>query len=337
MPELPEVHTTVEGLNEVLGGRGGRASAGKKIVDVWSAYRSTFHAGKDNIKNADYFKKFRREIVGASFSHATRRGKNVLIHLSNGCTILIHMKMTGHLLYGRYEFSGKAGDGKSASKNKSDAETWRARDDGPLQDPYNQFIRLVFTFSDGTHLAFSDMRKFAKVFVFPTSDMATVADLRDLGPEPLERSFSLADFRARLALAPRGKIKQVLMDQSIVAGIGNIYSDEILWRAGVHPLSLAGKIPPAAVQKMFAAMKLILKRGIDFGGDSDSDYRNVHGVRGEFQHKHSVYRRTGAPCPRPGCDGTIKRLKIGGRSAHFCPTHQKLFGGHSDAAAAVKP
>lgn len=323
MPELPEVHTTVQGLNEVLGGL--------SIADVWTGYKSDAHIGKDNIKNPTYFKKFRTAVIGAKFVSATRRGKNVLINLvkpaargGEKITVLIHMKMTGHLLYGRYEFS--------RSQN-----IWRTKDIGPLQDPFNQYIRLVFTLVDArghvSHLAVSDLRKFAKVFVTPTDTLDHTPDLAHLGPDPLSLDFTLAVFKKRLALRPRGKIKQVLMEQDVIAGIGNIYSDEILYEAGVHPLSIVEKIPGTKLAKMHAAAKLMLKRGINFGGDSDSDYRNVYGEPGKFQHKHSVYRRTGKPCPkkfgtgrngRP-CGGIIERLKIGGRSAHFCPAHQKLF------------
>lgn len=335
MPELPEVHTTVQGINRRL--------RGKKIVDVWSGYNSPFHKGKDNIKNVHYFKNFRRAVVGAKFLSATRRGKNILIHLSNGHTILIHMKMTGHLMYGKYEFSahGKNGDAK-----RNNGGVWRATEEGPLQDPFNQFIRLVFTISDAKdrgnardngqtkHLAFSDMRKFGKVFVFPTSELAQVPDIASLGPEPLDSAFTFKIFKERLALWPRGKIKQVLLDQSIIAGIGNIYSDEILFATDVHPLSLAGKIPEPELKKMFDATKNILRRGIKFGGDSESDYRNIDGEPGVFQLKHQAYRHTGEKCSwrggkygnkKRGCDGIIERLKIGGRSAHFCPRHQKIF------------
>ena len=114
------------------------------------------------------------------------------------------------------------------------------------------------------------------------------------------------------------------MDQSLIAGIGNIYSDEILWRAGVHPTSLVGKIPLKNMKPMFAAMKEVLKAGINFGGDSMSDYRNIKGERGKFQDHHRAYRRTGKSCGKND-GGVIKRIVVGERSAHFCPIHQKLF------------
>ncbi len=302
MPELPEVHTTVKGLNRRL--------KNKTITDVWSSYNSPSHAGKSNIKNVHYFKNFRKAVSGAKFARAERRGKNVLIHLSNGHTVLIHMKMTGHLLYGKYELvSG----------------TWLPREKGPLQDPYNQYIRLVFSLSDKKQLVFSDLRKFGKVFVFPTKETALLPDLALLGPEPLEKSFTYEQFRERLLRWPTRPIKQVLMDQSVVAGIGNIYSDEMLWTASIHPLSRAPAVPEKLLRSLFKEMKLVLERGIRFGGDSESDYRNIDGKPGEFQNKHHVYRHTGETCARRNCDGTITRMKVGGRSAHFCPKHQKIF------------
>jgi formamidopyrimidine-DNA glycosylase len=274
-------------------------------------------------------------ICGAHFLKAERRGKNILIHLSNDHTILIHMKMTGHLLYGQYDFDPKT-------------NTWRADEDGPLQDPFNQHIRLVFSVANATsniksenentnreknksrqsetcQLAFSDLRKFAKVFVFPTKELATLPDLVHIGPEPLEKNFTYDEFKTRLQRWPNRPIKQILMDQTAVAGIGNIYSDEMLWAAGIHPLSHIPAIPEKLLQLLFKEMKLVLDRGIYFGGDSESDYRNIDGVPGEFQNKHHVYRHTGETCERRGCNGTIARLKVGGRSAHFCPKHQTLF------------
>jgi formamidopyrimidine-DNA glycosylase len=303
MPELPEVQTTVNGLNAEV--------KGFTIIDVWSDYRSSFHAGKNNIKNPEYFKGFKRDVVGAKIVKAARQGKNILIHLSNKKTMLVHMKMTGHFMYGEYVF---------------DEKEWKPKaTEGPLVDPYNKYLHLVFTLSDKKQLVFSDLRKFGKVFLFNTEDEGTIEDLMKLGPDPLKSEFDFEAMEERLKMKPNGKIKQVLMDQTVISGIGNIYSDEMLWSAGIHPLSQAGAIPLPELQKLFKAMKETLEKGIDFGGDSDSDYRNIYGERGSFQHKHNAYRRTGKPCPKRGCGGTIQRLKVGGRSAHFCDTHQTLF------------
>jgi len=298
MPELPEVTTTVNGLNSVL----------KKlsITDVWTDYfLRTKHKRTDNIKNRNYFETFKKEIVGKKFVKAERRGKNVLIHLSGGKTILIHMKMTGHLLYGKYDFH----------------EKWTSKEK-LLSDPFNQFIHLVFTLSNKRQLAFSDMRKFGKVFVFETKEQNNIPDLKELGPEPLDH-FTISKFKERLLLRQNGKIKQVLMDQHIVAGIGNIYSDEILWASDIHPERKVSEISDRELKKMFTAMTKVLKLGVKMGGDSMSDYRNIRGEKGNFQKSHKAYRRTGQKCLKRGCPGSITRKVIGGRSAHFCNVHQK--------------
>lgn len=304
MPELPDVQTTVDGINAEV--------KGQTISDVWSDYKSHFHRGKDNIKNPHYFERFKKEVRGSKIIGAERQGKNVLIHLSNKKTILVHMKMTGHFMYGDYVFN---------EKNK---EKWQPKaKTGPLLDPYNKHLHLVFTFSNKKQLVFSDLRKFGKVFLFNTEDRHIIEDLMHLGPDPLSKEFDYSLFKKRLTIRKSGKIKQILMNQSIISGIGNIYSDEILFAAGVHPLSDVHNIPEEKLKLIYKNSKIILKKGVDFGGDSDSDYRNIYGERGKFQNKHNVYRKTGKPCPKKD-GGIIERLKVGGRSAHFCNKHQKL-------------
>lgn len=302
MPELPEVETTVRGINKKV--------KGLTIEDVWTDYYSEFHLGKPNIKDREYFKKFRTSIIRKKIIKATRRAKNVLIHIEGGRTILVHMKMTGHLLYGKYEKTGAA---------------WKATEAGPLRDdPYNRFIHAIFTLSDGKALALSDVRKFAKITLLQTDDVNTDPDLKNVGPEPLEPDFTFEAFSKQLLKRPHGKIKQILMDQTIIAGIGNIYSDEILWHGGVHPLEKPKDIPEKKKKLMYTAMKKVLEYSLAIGGDSDSDYRNIDGVRGDFQNRTSAYGREGEKCMRKKCKGKIVRLKVAGRSAHFCDMHQKL-------------
>ncbi len=312
MPELPEVTTTVKGLNEVL--------PSLTITDAWSDYFvNTKSVAQNTIKNKKFFELFKNKVTGEKFISAERRGKNILIHLSHGKTILIHMKMTGHLLFGEYTKELKV---ESVKSKVNTGEVWRAITPGPLQDPFNQFIHFTLSFKGGKVLAFSDMRKFAKVTLFETHEKSSHVDLKDLGPEPLsELTPSL--LTAQLSKKPRGLIKTVLMDQSIVAGVGNIYSDEILWLAGIHPERKVKDISPAEIKKIFSAMVDVLQTGIELGGDSMSDYRNIHGLRGGFQNSHKAYRRTKQPCLKKGCSGIILRKAIGGRSAHFCSNHQK--------------
>ncbi|HZS43204.1 MAG TPA: bifunctional DNA-formamidopyrimidine glycosylase/DNA-(apurinic or apyrimidinic site) lyase [Candidatus Paceibacterota bacterium] len=307
MPELPEVQTTVNGLNKNV--------IGLSIKDVWTDYRSVSHVGKDNIKDKIFFANFRRKILGKKILGASRRAKNVLIHLSGDLTVLIHMKMTGHIMYGQYVFN------KNLKK-----DPWQAAEkDGPLADPYNRHLHLVFSLSSKKQLVLSDMRKFAKVTLIESKNPEESPHLANLGPEPLPKEFTYAVFKKQIMRRPNGRIKNVLMDQELIAGIGNIYSDEALFRAHIHPESHPAKIPEKNLKLLYPAIKGVLKKGLDFGGDSTSDYRNIKGERGKFQAEHHVYRRAGKPCPKKGCKGKIVRKVVGGRSAHFCPVHQKLF------------
>ena len=302
MPELPEVETTTRGLRRTI--------VGLTIKDVWTDLATKDKRKKDTVSNPKYFKFFKKEIRSKKVLSVERRAKNILINISGGYTVLVHLKMTGHLLYGKYKFK----------ENR-----WMPDEHGPLHDPFNRFVHVVFTFSNKKHLAFSDARKFGKITLLDTRTMHEGKHLNNIGPEPLEKNFTLEKFKKRLTLGGKRKIKTVLMDQSVIAGIGNIYSDEILYRAGVHPDSLPGKIPAFLNKKMWTAMKEILAKGIDFGGDSMSDYRNIKGLPGKFQFHHQAYMRTGEECEKRGCNGKIKRKVINGRSSHFCDIHQQLY------------
>lgn len=313
MPELPEVFTTASQLN--------RAVSGRTIASLWNAYNSPFHVGKPNIKNPLYFLTFKEEVEGREIVSVGNRGKNVLIHLSGGSTILVHMKMTGHLLHGRYVYGSGA---------------WRPQDDGPLADPMNGWVRLVLALDDGTHIALSDKRRFAKVTLIATRSLDASPDLVSLGPDPLAEDFALEHFTERLMRHPTGKIKHVLMDQEIIAGIGNIYSDEMLWRANIHPLSTVAAIPEPTLADLYTAMRATLSRGIELRGDSMSDYRNVNGEKGGFQETHRAYRLKGERCSKPECPGTIERTVVGARNAHFCGNHQTLYASTTALSAPAR-
>ena len=305
MPELPEVQTTVNGLNSTV--------RGLTINDVWTNYNSSHYKGKEEIKDPIFFLEFKKKVIGSKILRAARKAKNILIELDNESTILIHMKMTGHLMFGSY----------ALTKDKKDP--WRANIEGPLTDSFNRHIRLVFSLSDGKHLVLSDMRRFAKVTLLKSKDILTNKHLINIGPEPLDDTFTLSLFKQRLSKKTNGKIKTVLMDQSVLAGVGNIYSDEVLWRSSVHPESIVKKIDEKNIKLIFNSIKIVLLKGIDLGGDSMSDYRNIKGERGLFQEQHTAYRKTGKKCSLRNCNGTIERKVVNGRSAHYCPVHQKLF------------
>lgn len=309
MPELPEVQTTVNGINS--------RTRGLLISDAWTDYNSSFYAESDTIKSPRFFITFRKSVVGAHILEARRRGKNILISLSNGKTIIIHMKMTGHIMHGTY---------RKLEKRDSQGESWRPADphNRALNDPFNRFIHFVLSFSDGSHLVLSDMRKFAKVTLADTEGLHESEHLKHHGPEPLEYRFGVEELVAAMNKKPNGPIKSVLMDHTVISGIGNIYSDEVLWRTDTHPLERVKNIPRSRWPLILKAIRETLKKGIDFGGDSMSDYRNILGERGAFQEQHKAYRKTGSRCLKRGCTGTIERIVVGGRSAHFCSKHQKL-------------
>jgi formamidopyrimidine-DNA glycosylase len=282
MPELPEVETTVRGLRKTV--------VGLTIKNVWTDLSTKDKRKKDSVADPKFFKTFKKEVSGKKIISAERRAKNILINLSSNKTILVHLKMTGYLFYGK--------------------------------DPKIKFAHVVFSLSNKKYLVFSDIRKFGKITLLDTKVAHDSKHLNNIGPEPLDKNFTLKILTERLNKKPKGKIKSVLLDQSIIAGIGNIYSDEILWRAGVHPERLVSQIKEKEFKLIFQAIKETLKKGIDFGGDSMSDYKNIYGLPGKFQLHHEAYRRTGEKCRKKGCNGMIKRKVINGRSAHFCSKHQ---------------
>ena len=290
MPELPEVETTVRQLRSKI--------VGRVFVGVWSDWQKT-------IKKPKSFEQFKKDLKGKRVKDVRRRAKNVLIDLSGNKTLLVHQKMTGHLLVGKWTFR---------------AGKW-APPKGPLQDKYNGYIHLMFTFKDGKMMGLSDLRKFAKVELWDTDELKKSKDMQGLGPEPLEKSFTFDKFKKVLAGQKR-KIKQVLMDPYVIAGIGNIYSDEILFQAKVNPLKKTDDLSEKEMRAIFSAAKKILPFAVKLKGESFSDYRTPSGEKGDYDDERKVYRRTGEKCPR--CGGIIKRVKVGGRSAHFCPVCQKL-------------
>jgi len=288
MPELPEVETTMRGLKkEVLS---------KTFIGVWTDFPKI-------IKKPKNFEKFKKEIKGKKIKKIWRRGKNILFELSNKKTLLVHQKLTGHLLVGKWQKAGNI---------------WQAPS-GPLSEKINSFLHLIFTLDNGQMLALSDVRKFAKVELLDNQELKK--EINSLGPEPLEKSFTFEKFKKALQ-KKKGRIKPVLMDQTIIAGIGNIYSDEILFASQVHPQKSTLDLKENEVKRIYQNIKKILKKAIWLKGESISDYRIPSGKKGGFDKERKVYRREGKKCSR--CKTIIERVKIGGRNAHYCPRCQKL-------------
>jgi len=292
MPELPEVETIVQGLNKELKNR--------KIKDLWTDWPKYFRLPKGE-------EAFRKCVIGKKIISVTRRAKNVLINLSDDHLLLIHQKISGHLLVGKWRLANGG---------------WKSAISGPLlKDRNNQYLRLIFFLDNGKMLALSDLRRFAKILCGPKEVVLNLPDLKNLGPEPLDPKFSFGKFK-ELFVGKKGRIKQVLMDQNFISGIGNIYADEILWVAKIHPLARTEKLKESDLKKIFNALKTVLKKALRLKGTSIDDYRDAYGRRGSYDLVRYVYQRENQPCPR--CKTGIKRLKIGERSAHYCPKCQKL-------------
>jgi formamidopyrimidine-DNA glycosylase len=290
MPELPEVETTVRGLNAKV--------LNRTFVDVWTDAKI--------IKKPKSFEEFKNEIKGKKILKAWRRAKNVVIDLSDGYSLLVHQKMTGHLLVGNWKLDGKR---------------WVPEKEGPLSDPYNRFLHVIFFLDDGKMLGLCDARKFAKIELQKKEDLLNSKEFKALGPEPLEKDFTFEKFKEVLK-GKKGAVKQVIMDQNVISGVGNIYSSEALWYAKIHPEKKVSGLSEKELKDLYEAIIKVLKLGVDLGGESFSDYRKPDGTKGDFDTERKAYKREGQKCHR--CGTLIKRLKVGQRSAFFCSHCQTL-------------
>ncbi len=267
MPELPEVETVARSLRRTVVGRTIAS------VDIFKT---------DRIYPAK--KRFIDILTGATFRDVRRRGKNLLIDLSNEYTLWVHLKMTGH---------------------------FRLR---PSSEPVEKHDHVVFHLADDNEdLRFNDYRRFGRLRLYPTSEIMGRKGLADLGPEPLE--ISADEFVSLLKLSHR-MIKPALLDQTFIAGIGNIYADESLFRARIHPRRQTDSLSKGKIKELHREMQGILRKAIRLMGTSVDTFTGLNGNPGGFQKYLLVYGREDEPCPR--CGNTIRREKIGSRSAHFC-------------------
>lgn len=272
MPELPEVETVARGLKKNITG----------LIIARVEVRKTAWV----YPRAHAFKSL---LSGAAVIGVHRRGKNILIDLSNGQTLWIHLKMTGHFYF------------------------------LPKDEPITKHDHVVFHFqNDARTLRFNDYRRFGRLRIYPTDVIMQQKGLADLGPEPLEMS---AEEFVRLIRARRRMIKPALLDQSLIAGIGNIYADESLFFANIHPRRLTDTIPPKRLAELHSHIQAVLKKATKLMGTSVDTYTGLNGQPGRYQKYLMVYGREGQPCY--ACGRKVVREKIGSRSAHFCPDCQK--------------
>lgn len=270
MPELPEVETIRRQLEKAITGK---MIKNVEIIDF-----------KKKIKP----KNLSERLKDLKIEGLSRRAKLLIFKLSNGENLLIHLKLTGQLIYQKRKVPGK-------------------------------FTHAIFNFTDGSRLLFNDMRKFGYLLMTDKHGLERIE--AEFGVEPLSSDFTLAAFRQVLAKRPNQKIKQLLLDQKYIAGIGNIYSDEALFMAGILPLRSAKSLKEGEIKRLWRAIPAILKKSLKVGGTSSDTYVDAYGREGIFRRQLKIYGREDEKCGR--CGGKIKRIKIGGRSAHCCPFCQR--------------
>lgn len=292
MPELPEVETIVSDLRPRL--------VGRRIVGVQTDWPKYFKFQK----SAGAFK---RGVVGRTITAIDRRAKQIVIRLDADRLLVIHQKISGRLLVGNWTRAHKARPGGGRRT------VWR-----PIPPSSGRFVHLIFDLDDGRQLALSDLRKFATVLCGRAAVVLNLPEIRALGPEPLDARFTFAEFK-RLLARRRGRVKSLLMNPAFIAGIGNIYSDEILYVAGLHPLSRVDRLEERHLKALYRSIRSVLRRAIRLRGTGvDAPPLPVSGAKG-YDRVRLVYHRTTCPRGHP-----LARITVGRRSAHFCPTEQTL-------------
>lgn len=288
MPELPEVETVKIGLAKLLP---------KLVVEnVWHDWQKSFPNAPADVA---------RFLMRAKITKVRRRAKVLIIELSSGYSLVIHLKMTGQLVFRGKETFGAGHPTDSLVGKLPDKST-----------------RVVIDFTDGGKLFFNDQRKFGWMRLLPSAEVPEIDFLKSVGPEPLEDSFTVDKFIGRINTRPNGVIKAVLIDQTVLAGVGNIYADESLWAAKIHPSTRVEDIPKAKLIGLYNDLRAILRQSIKSGGSTDRNYVNAEGKKGSYLNFASVFRREGQPCPR--CGTTIEKIRVAGRGTHICPKEQKL-------------
>lgn len=288
MPELPEVETVRRGLSKLIIGKVVRAEQ----HDTPKGFPNT-------VSDVNQF------LLGTTITDVRRRAKVLMIDLATDYSLLIHLKMTGQLVY--------VGEERFGAGHPNDSLI------GVLPD---RSTRVTLEFSDGTKLFFNDQRKFGWMRLMPTAEIPNTDFMQKVGPEPLEDSFTATDFITRLARRPKTNIKAALLDQSVIAGVGNIYADESLWGAKIHPLRLVNTLAEQEMTLLYHELRDVMNLAVEKGGSSNSTYVNAEGQKGSYMNFARVFRREGLACPR--CGAIIEKSRVAGRGTHTCPVCQVI-------------
>lgn len=315
MPELPEVETIKIGLSRLL--------PDKEIKSVWHDWPKSFPNSEPDVKQF---------LIGAKVVEVIRRGKALIIELDSKYSLVIHLKMTGQLVYVRTHKSSVVSipssvnteDRVQKTDNFSAAELRFGAghpNDSLIGKLPDKFTRVIFDLGD-SKLYFNDQRKFGWVRLLPTAEVPNIDFFRTIGPEPLSTDFTPNDLRERLMKRSRTSIKAAILDQKVIAGVGNIYADESLWAAKIHPATLVRELSTANLNKLYDEIRAVLQLSIEKGGSTDKNYVDAEGRKGSYLSFAKVFRRQGQPCPR--CSTTIIKIRVAGRGTHICPKCQKL-------------
>ena len=287
MPELPEVETVARQLEPELEGR--RIEALEVLDGRWSRPVAPERLGED--------------VGGSTIEGLGRRGKYLLLGLDGDRTLVMHLRMTGNLVLVEGEDVLDPSEGRRLYEGERSTEA--------------RHLRARFLLDDGRQLWFTDPRRFGEAFLIDDADLG--ARFARLGVEPLSPDFTPRSL-GEMAAGRTAPLKSFLLDQSGVAGVGNIYADEALYRARLHPLSPAGSMKADHLAALHGGIVAALEAGIDGGGASIDDYRDARGEKGRMQDEFLVHTREGEPCP--SCGGEIVRIVVAGRSTYFCPSCQ---------------
>lgn len=303
MPELPEVETIKNDLKEVI--------LDKKIIAV--------KVGKKKIIKSDYGN-FLKILKGGVFHDISRIGKLIIFYLKGGNYLLIHLKMTGQLIYLTPQTPLLKGGNCDAPLQKGGWGSIAGGHEIPgMSDELpNKYSHVIFKFIDNSALYFNDMRQFGYLKIVGEDELKTIKDR--FGIEPLSGNFKFEDFK-NIFKGRTAVVKSVLMNQRLIAGIGNIYADEILFKAGIMPTRTAGSLGESELRKIFKAAESILKQAIKYRGTTFSDYVDSRGNKGNFTNFLKVYGREGKKCFK--CGRLIEKIKISGRGTRYCSRCQK--------------
>ena len=291
MPELPEVEVIRSGLSELI--------ARKTIEKVNVLNAKSFQASTSSI---DVF------VNNSTILSVKRRAKILLIELSSGYSLIIHLKMTGQLLFR---------DNQNKSKNFAGGHP----SDSFLSVLPDNHTRVELIFTDSTTLFFNDMRKFGWIKLLPTTELKEEKFIAKLGPEPLIGNPT-PEYLKRISRHPKSLVKAALLNQEIVAGIGNIYADEALWGAMIHPKTRVENLSKKQLENILNAAIEVMSFSINKGGSTDRNYLNAKGEKGSYLTFANVFRKEGKPCPR--CGHVIEKIRVAGRGTHICSNCQQL-------------